>query len=77
MIDWLRQPANRVRAAWIGFWFSLIGWAATHALIFLLKPPELSSWTGHLLLALSWGAISVTFLSIVVTTDVRQQVEED
>ena len=76
MIEWLRAPENRVRAAWWLLWASVVGWLATHVLIVLTKPAELSSWTGHLLLALSWLAITFTALNIIVTTDVRKKEEE-
>jgi uncharacterized membrane protein len=55
---------------------SLIGWPATHVLIVVTHPPE-ASWVFHLLLALSWLALTLTALDILATTDVRVQHEEE
>jgi len=76
MIDRLRDPRLRVRAALGLLVFTLAGWPATHVLIFLTQPPE-ASWVFHLLLALSWMALTLTCLDIVATADVRRTQEDD
>lgn len=75
MIDWLREPDNRVRAAWGLLWFSLVGWLASHVLLVLTHPAGASSWVFHLLLALSWQAITFTALNIIISADVRREQE--
>lgn len=74
-MNWLKNPHNRVHAAWGLFWVTFVCWPLTHAMILVTHPPELSSWTGHLLLALSWFAITSTAVNIIVTTDVRDEQE--
>lgn len=76
MIEWARNPRNRVKAAWVMLWGSIAGAASTHTAILFTKPPGFTSWTAHLLLALSWGAITITALNIIVTTDIRDKQEE-
>lgn len=76
MIEWLRRPENRVRSAWVLFWVSIVGWLSTHALMLLTRPAGATSWVFHLLLALSWLAVTFTALNIIVTTDVRREQEE-
>lgn len=73
MADRLKDPKLRVRMAWALLICTLIGWPATHILILITKPAELASWTGHLLLAISWLAITFTALDIIATTDVRKE----
>ena len=66
------SPAARVRFAKCLLAFVLCGWAATHVLMVLLKPPE-ASWVFHVLLAISWMALALTALDILLTTDVRRE----
>lgn len=73
MFEWGRQPANRVRAAVWMFWATMVGWPATHVLLLVTRPPEFTSWAGHLILALSWFAVTLTAVNIIVTTDVRKE----
>jgi hypothetical protein len=77
VLDRLKDPKFRVRAAVWGFYASLVGWAGTHVLVLITRPAELATWVGHLLLALSWFACTVTFVNIIVTTDVRAEQDED
>lgn len=74
MIDRLRDPHLRARGAVILLCLTLVGWPATHVLIVVTKPPE-ASWVFHLLLALSWLALTLTCLDIAATTDVRREQE--
>lgn len=69
-------PQRRVHMAMLLFLATIIGWPLTHVLILLTHPPELAGWTGHLLLALSWGALTYTSLNIIVTTDVGRDQED-
>lgn len=69
------SPAARVRfAKWL-LAFVLAGWAATHILMVVTKPPE-ASWVFHVLLAISWGALALTALDIIVSTDVRREIDD-
>jgi hypothetical protein len=72
----LRNPRNRFRFAVVVFVVSIIGWPATHALMVLTNPPE-NSWVFHVLLAISWFAITATSLDFMATTDVRKEQEEE
>jgi hypothetical protein len=72
----LRDPAMRVRAAWVLLAFCLTGWPLTHVLMVVTKPPE-ASWVFHLLLALSWFALVLAALNIVATTDVRADQDDE
>lgn len=76
MIDRLRDPHVRARSAVVMLCITLVGWPLTHVLIILTKPPE-ASWVFHLLLALSWLALTLTCLDIACTTDVRREQEEE
>jgi hypothetical protein len=76
VIDKLKDPKNRVRMALFILGFSLIGWPLTHVLMLITRPPGASSWVFHLLLALSWLAITFTCVDIAATTDTRRKVEE-
>lgn len=73
MIAWWREPTHRVRAAWVLLIVTLCGWPATHVALLVLKPEGTDSWVFHLLLALSWLALTFTALDIIVTTDVRKE----
>lgn len=75
MIDWLREPDNRVRAAMWLLWACVAGWPTTHVLMVVTHPPE-ASWVFHLLLALSWLSLIVAALGVVVTTDIRREQEQ-
>lgn len=74
MIDWLREPAHWVRCAWWVLWYAIVGQIASHAAIVILKPPE-SSWVFHLVLALSWQAVQISALTVIVTTRIREEQE--
>lgn len=76
MIDWLREPENLVRAARWLLVYSIAGQVVSHVAVVVLKPPE-ASWVFHLLLALSWQAVQLTALGIIVTTDIRKRQHED
>lgn len=77
MIDWmiyhLREtitPERRVRGAMWTLLFCLVGWPATSLGFF-----SGSSFEIQLLLALSWLALIGEALILIVTTDIRQEVE--
>ena len=70
------SPAARVRFAWGLLIFSLVGWPATHILMVVTDPPE-NSWVFHVLLAISWLAITLTAWDIVNTADVRREQDDD
>lgn len=78
MIDHLRDdPHFRVRAAWYLLWLSVAGALMTHSAILLTQPQGFTTWTAHLLLGLSWFAITLSALILIVTTDVRDKQEND
>lgn len=60
----------------VAFWVCMVAWPLTHVLMIVTQPPE-ASWVFHLLLALSWWAMILTALNIVVTTDVRAEQDEN
>jgi hypothetical protein len=62
--------------SWSFFIGGLIAWPSTHIAILLTKPPELASWTGHLLLAISWLAIIATGYGNIVMADVRKEQDQ-
>lgn len=75
MIDWLREvatPERRVKAAGIIFVLAVIGWPATSLTVFSGATPEQQG-----ILGLSWLAIILAALQLIVTTDVRRQQEDD
>lgn len=76
MVSRLKNPEAWVRFSWCLFWYSIIGMASSHILIFLTQPPE-SSWVFHLLMNISWQALLLTAINNIVTADVRRQQEED
>lgn len=49
----------------------------THSAILLTQPQGFTTWTAHLLLGLSWFAITLSALILIVTTDVRDKQEND
>ncbi len=52
-----------------------VGWPATHILMIVTNPVE-NTWVFHVLLAISWLAISLTALDLMATTDVRKEQDE-
>lgn len=76
LINWWCDPEKRLRFAVRLLVFSCIAWPMTHILILITKPPELATWVGHLLLAISWLAIIFTALDIIVSCDVRKQQDD-
>lgn len=73
MTEFIRNPRLRIRLAWALLVLTLVGWPTTHVLMLVTKPPGASSWVFHLLLALSWLAITFTATDILATTDVRKE----
>lgn len=59
----LRDPATRVKAACVMLVISVVAWPVTSLTIFRGEPQGV--------LGLSWIAIILNMLQIVVTTDVR------
>jgi hypothetical protein len=66
------SPQRRHQLAWVLLVISLVGWPGTHILMVVTQPPE-NSWVFHVLLAISWLAITMTALDLLATTDVRKQ----
>lgn len=77
MTSRLRDPRIRLRLAMALGLCSLIGWPATHIAILIQHPAGTDGWVFHLLLALSWLAITLTAADIVATTDVRKEQDGD
>lgn len=75
MIEKLRDPKTRMRLAAVLLVVSLVCWPMTHVAILVTKPAGASSWVFHLLLALSWWAITFTALDILVNTEARTQLD--
>lgn len=65
MLDRLRDPGARVRAAWWMFGLCVVLWPATSLTIFSTEPQGV--------LGLSWIALILNALNIVITTDVRRE----
>jgi uncharacterized membrane protein YfcA len=63
------SPRNRVRFAWVLLIGSLIGWPLT-ALTVAQDEPQI-------VLALSWLAITLTALNIILTADVRNEQDDE
>jgi uncharacterized membrane protein YfcA len=63
------SPRARVRSAWALLVVSLIGWPVS-ALTFASGEPQV-------VLGLSWFAITLTALNVVVTADVRKEQDRD
>ena len=63
MINWLKVPINRVKAATALLCISLVAWPLTSLTVFRGEPQGV--------LALSWAAIILTCLDIIVTTETR------
>lgn len=63
------SPKARVRFAWCLLVVSLIGWPVS-ALTFASGEPQV-------VLGLSWFAITLTALNVVVTADVRKEQDRD
>lgn len=64
-MNWLRDPKNRVKASWGLFFFCLVAHPISSLTIFSEEPQGV--------LALSWAAIEITAINIIVTTDVRKK----
>lgn len=72
MIDWMREnisPELRVKVAAWALVASLVMWPVTAVTVFAKEPQGI--------LSLSWGAIVLTLLQIVLATDIRDQQEEE
>lgn len=67
MLDRMRDPQARVRAAWGMFWICVVLWPITSLTIFASEPQGV--------LGLSWVALILNALNIVITTDVRREQE--
>lgn len=71
MIDWLREtvtPERRVKAAGVALAFSVFAWPTTALTVFRGEPQGI--------LGLSWAAIILALLQIVLATDIRKQQED-
>lgn len=72
MIDRLRDllpPERRVQIAAWALVLSVVAWPVTAMTVFAKEPQGI--------LGLSWGAIILTFLQIVLATDIRAQQEDE
>lgn len=69
MLSALRDPANRVRAAWWLLAFCVVAWPTTSLTVFRAEPQGI--------LGLSWLSLILAALNIVVTTDVRREQDDD
>lgn len=58
------KPKTRVKAAWIFLLLTLVG--GVYSVIWISHDPF-----EKILMAISWGAITITCLDIVLTADVR------
>lgn len=63
-MKWLKDPNNRVKGAWALFFLSLA--LGTYCTIWISQTPF-----ERVLMAISWGAITITCLDVIATTDVR------
>lgn len=68
MIDWLREPGNRVHASWALLLFCLVAWPATALTIFRDEQQGI--------LGLSWFSVIQSCVILIATTDVRKKEEE-
>lgn len=62
-------PEKRLTAAAHLFWYSIFG--GTYSVIFLARNPY-----EQVLMAISWGAITITCYDVISTADVRAEQEE-
>lgn len=66
------SSSNRLKFAWATLAVSLVGWpVSAWAIEVFPKAFE------HIVLAISWLAITYTAYDIITTTNVREQVESD
>lgn len=65
----LRDPQVRVNGAWILLGVATVAWPVTQLTIAKSEPP--------FVLGLSWFAIILTCLEIVMTADVRKEQDDD
>lgn len=68
----IRKLSTRPRLILAGIIFdlSIVAWPSTHALMVALDPAE-NTWVFHVLLGISWLAITFTAVDILQTADVR------
>lgn len=71
------SPERRRRFALILLVLTLIGWPSTHVALLITHPAGSSDWVFHLLLALSWLALTITALDLLATTDVRAEQDDE
>lgn len=67
MMEFIRDPEHRVKAALYLLGASIVGWPATALTVFKNEPQGI--------LGLSWFAIILTAVNILATTDVRKESE--
>lgn len=70
-LGWLRDPANRVKMAWVILVVSIFAWPATSFTVFSGATPE-----GQGILGLSWFTVILQAVLLIVTTDVRKKQED-
>jgi hypothetical protein len=69
LLDRVDTEQRRIWAARILI-VSVVGWAVSHI---LLVATGRTSFFEHCLMAISWAAISVSAIDVVITSDVREQ----
>lgn len=69
------SPRTRLVIAAVMFDISLFAWPSTHVLMVVTDPAE-NSWVFHVLIAISWLAITWTSYDILQTSDIRENQEE-
>ena len=65
----IKNPTVRLRMAWIIFILSVVLWPLSIVTFASSEPP--------VVLSLSWFAITLTALDIIVTSDVRKEQDEN
>lgn len=69
MIGWAQDPTNRVKFAWGIVIASIVAWPVTAFTVFSKEPQAV--------MALSWIAIILSAVILLVTTDVRKEQDEN
>lgn len=68
MVGWAQNPENRVKLAWGIVIVSIVAWPITAFTVFSKEPQAV--------MALSWIAIILSAIILLVTTDVRKEQDE-
>jgi hypothetical protein len=68
------SPVNRLRLAWITILITLIGWPLSA--VWIGFEPQEEKLAEQFILALSWLAITLTALDVLMTADVRAEQDD-